>query len=386
MENKRQKSELSDIFRDCREDFLRNHKLCEVQHKAFNSIINCRTAQLGGHSMTCPDCGHTSNSYNSCRNRNCPKCQFIRQTQWVDKLAANIPPVKQFHIVFTIPNGLNALFLQNQSRAYSLLFKAAGKSVMQCARNNKYLGAQAGAIALLHTWGQNLSYHPHLHMIVPAGGLSDDGSEWIPSGRNFFLPVKLLSAVFRGLLFAMLKSECENGTIKLPDAIKDLEALKNICYEKNWVVYCEKPFTNATNLIRYLGNYTHRVAISNHRIAEYQERKVKFSYKDYKSGGQKRVLTLDVEEFVRRFMQHVLPSGFCKIRYFGFLALSNMKTKLEDCRQTIGKTTYLSQLDGLQALEVLEIVTGKNPFICPICKQGRLIPSGNIIAKEKQHG
>jgi hypothetical protein len=235
------------------------------------------------------------------------------------------------------------------------------------------LGAQVGAVGILHTWGQTLVYHPHIHMIVPAGGLSEDKMEWHPSSKNFFLPVKVLSAVFRGILCRLLEHAISAGDVKLPEDLLDFNAIKTQCYEKKWVVYCEKPFSDSTRLIQYLGNYTHRVAISNSRIIEHQNDKVCFSYKDYRSAGISKNITLDANEFIRRFMQHVLPCGFYKIRYFGFLAMCNMKEKLTLCINLIEKATFLPALQGLTAMEVWRIITGSDPLCCTKCKIGRML-------------
>ena len=374
MENKKQPIELSDIFSVSGDNFLKTHNLCADQLKAFHDIQNCRTSALGGHMDRCDSCGYTKQSYNSCRNRHCPKCQYIKKLQWVDKLAANLPPVKHFHVVFTIPDCLNAIFYLNQGKTYSLLFKAAGQALMQCAANPKLIGAQAGAVGVLHTWGQTLVYHPHIHMIVPAGGLSQDQMEWIPSPKKFFLPVKLLSSVFRGILYRLIEMAAVKGEIKLPDNTSDIETLKRLCYHKNWVVYCQKPFAGPEGIIRYLGNYTHRVAISNHRIEAFENDKVSFNYKDYKTEGMKKSIVLDVDEFIRRFLQHVLPSGFYKIRYFGILALCNMKSKLEICFSLIENNSYFSVLEGLNSFEILHIISGKDPMCCPKCQKGKMIP------------
>jgi hypothetical protein len=370
MENKKQAVELADIFRAYGHDFMKTHNLCPDQIKAFDAIIKCRTAALGGHTDQCDHCGHIKPSYNSCRNRHCPKCMLTRKMQWVDKLAANLPPVKHFHVVFTIPSCLYSLFYINQSKAYSLLFKAAGQALLQCAANPGFLGAQAGAVGVLHTWGQTLVYHPHIHMIVPAGGLSADQMEWIPSPQKFFLPVKVLSGLFRGILCHLLDLAIANGQIALPNNIPDFSMLKKQCYRKNWVVYCQKPFAGAESIIRYLGNYTHRVAISNHRINAFENGKVTFSYKDYKTGSSCKSLTLDATEFIRRFMQHVLPCGFYKIRYFGILALCNLASKMETCFNLIEKHSYLPVLVGLNAMEVWLMITGKDLCCCPVCKIG----------------
>lgn len=373
MENKKNHVELADIFSSHAQDFLQSNRLCPEQVKAFTAIMQCRTAALGGHIDRCDECGFTRPSYNSCRNRHCPKCQSLKNAQWVDKLAANLPPVKHFHMVFTIPSILHHLFYLNQGKAYSLLFKAAGKALMQCAANPDFLGAQAGAVAILHTWGQTLTYHPHIHMIVPAGGLSEDLSEWIPSGKKFFLPVKVISAVFRGILCRLLEQAIHAGEIKLPEQEKSFKSLKQDCYLKPWVVYCEKPFSGSQSLVRYLGNYTHRVAISNHRLISHQDGRVTFSFKDYAQAGQAKEITLDALEFIRRFMQHVLPKGFYKIRYFGFMAICNIKSKLAECFTLIGKTAFLSQLEGLSAIDVWRSITGIDPLKCPKCGVGKMI-------------
>ena len=374
MENKKQPIELSDIFRISGDNYLKTHNLCADQLKAFHDIQNCRTSALGGHMDRCNSCGYTKQSYNSCRNRHCPKCQFTKKLQWVDKLAANLPPVKHFHVVFTIPDCMNAIFYLNQAKTYCLLFKAASQALMQCAANPKLIGAQAGAVGVLHTWGQTLVYHPHIHMIVPAGGLSQDQMEWIPSHKKFFLPVKLLSSVFRGILCRIIEQAIGKGEILLPDSAADFATLKSLCYQKNWVVYCQKPFSGPEGIIHYLGNYTHRVAISNHRIEAFENSKVTFSYKDYKTGAMQKSMTLDVNEFVRRFLQHVLPSGFYKIRYFGILALCNMKSKLETCFNLIETKSYFSVLEGLNSFEVWRIISGKDPMCCPKCQKGKMIP------------
>ncbi|MBN1341017.1 MAG: IS91 family transposase [Bacteroidales bacterium] len=374
MENKKQTTELADIFGRHREDFLKKHNLCPEQAKAYGAIVNCRTSALGGHADKCDQCGHIRNSYNSCRNRHCPKCQFIKQEQWVDKLKANLVPVRYFHIVFTIPQCLHKTFYINQHIAYGLMFKAAGEALRICAANPKYLGAQTGAVAVLHTWGQTLTYHPHIHMIVPAGGLSEDGMEWIPSGRKFFLPVKVLSQLFRGLLSRLIQEAVSKNKVRLPDDLSSFEQLKSMMYAKPWVVYAKNPFAGPERVIEYLGNYTHRVAISNHRIIQEKDGKVTFRYKDYRSGQFDKQMTLDAEEFIKRFLRHVLPCGFYKIRYFGLLAQCNAKSKLATCFSLIETETFLPQLEGLPASDVWQVITGKNPSVCPLCGKGKMMP------------
>jgi predicted Zn-ribbon and HTH transcriptional regulator len=372
MENQRQHIELAEIFRDQAKTFPATRRLCPEQQKAYTAIMECRTATLGGHTDRCEACGYTRQSYNSCRNRHCPKCQLIKTAQWVDKVASNLPPVPHFHIVFTIPSCLYQLFYINQQVAYGLLFKAAGKALLQCASQSKYLGVQAGAVALLHTWGQTLVYHPHIHMMVPSGGLSEDMTEWIASGKKFYVPVKVLSCVFRGILCRLLEQAVTAGEIRLPEKLETFKPIKEACYKKKWVVYCEKPFSKHKNLIQYLGHYSHRVALSNNRLLAYKENKVTFSYKDNQAGGLSKRITLEADEFIRRFLQHVLPCGFYKVRYFGFMALCNMKAKLSACFELIGKTTFLPVLEGITAREVWRELTGHDPYMCPKCKTGRL--------------
>lgn len=365
-------TELSDIFREHGAAYQQHQSLWPEQQKAFDAIIQCRTSALGGHLDQCDHCGHTRPSYNSCRNRHCPKCQFIRKSKWVDKLAANLPPVKYFHVVFTIPTVLAKLLYLNQKRTYGLLFKAAGASLSQCASNPNYLGARIGAVAILHTWSQTLVYHPHIHMILPAGGLSEDQLEWISSKEKFFLPVKMLSRVFRGIFVRLLKQATLQQQLRFPDDCPDFTSLKNKCYQKNWVVYCQRPFSNNQRLLEYLGNYTHRVAISNNRIKSLGKGEVRFSYKDNRSGGMHKQISLDATEFIRRFMTHVLPKGFYKIRYFGFMAMCNARTQLATCFDLIAKPCFLPRFEGLSSLDIWRDITGRDPLRCPKCQTGSL--------------
>jgi hypothetical protein len=289
-------------------------------------------------------------------------------------------------VVFTIPNCLHRLFYINQDKAYSLLFKAAGKALIQCAANPQFLGAQVGAVAILHTWGQTLVYHPHIHMIVPAGGLSEDQMEWVPAAKKFFLPVKVLSNVFRGILCRLLEQAVVDGSVKLPDGLIDFKSVKAQCYQKKWVVYCAKPFSDSDRLIQYLGNYTHRVAISNNRIMSYQDGKVCFCFKDYKAAGISKRITLDANEFISRFMQHVLPCGFYKIRYFGFMAMRNMQSKLAQCFDLIEKAAFLPVLEGITALEVWRNITGGDPLCCPKCKTGKMMLQTALVINDLEPG
>jgi hypothetical protein len=386
MENKRQNIELADIFTKYGKSYSDIHKLHPVQSKAFHDIINCRSAELGEHIYKCDQCGHTKHAYNSCRNRHCPKCQYIKQIQWVDKLKAKLPPTRYFHLVFTIPESLHKLFYMNQSQAYTMLFKASAHALKTATTNPKFLGAQTGAVAVLHTWSQTLSYHPHIHMIVPAGGLSEDDMEWVSSGKNFFLPVKVLGGLFRGILCSYLEKTIIKGLLKLPNDLSNFKQFKNQLYKKPWNVYVKKPFANPERVVEYLGKYTHRVAISNHRIISDRDGNITFRCKDNKTGMFTKQITLDVNEFIRRFMQHILPCGFYKIRYFGIMALCNMQEKNELCFELIGKESFLPLLEGLPAFDVFREVTGKDPFCCPVCKKGKMKAIGLYSNKITRSG
>ncbi len=378
---KKHKAEVADIIGQYGSEYLKTHRLCPVQRKAYQAITDCRTARMGGHLQTCDQCGHQKPIYNSCRNRHCPKCQYIKQVQWVDKLKAQLPVTRYFHLVFTIPSELHLTYYINQKVCYDLLFKASSTTLKQAAANPDFLGAETGAVAVLHTWGQAITYHPHVHMIVPAGGLSSDQTEWVHAGKKFFLPVKALSKMFRGILSRMIGEAISDGRIKLPEGISNFDDLKKKLYEKNWNVFSKKAFGGPASVVEYLGNYTHRVAISNSRIMKLENGRVTFRWKDYRKALKGQYMELKADEFISRFFRHILPDGFYKIRYFGLLASANSKTKKEVVFQLIGKTAYISSLEGLNGLEVLSIVTGKDLSYCPVCKKGRMRNSGLALLK-----
>ena len=378
-QNKRHQIEVANILRR----YGQNHyfSLCAQQKKVFRAIINCRTVQMGGHITQCDHCGHSKPVYNSCRNRHCPKCQYIKQQQWVAKLKASLPPTSYYHLVFTVPQSLNMLFYINQATCYGLLFKAAYKALANAAANPAFLGAEIGCVAILHTWGQALTYHPHIHMIVPAGGISSDETEWIPARKKFFLPIKALSKMFRGILCQMLKNHIDMKTLKLPDNITCFDMLKKELYMKNFNVYSKKAFRGAGGVIEYLGRYTHRVAICNDRLLSIENHNIRFRWKDYKANGNNKIINLDAGEFIRRFCQHVLPDRFYKIRYYGLLASVNAKTKRVLLFQLLGAVAGKNIFDGLKTMEVLQIITGINPQLCPICRKGTMKPLSSILPK-----
>ena len=371
-QNKRHPMDVATLFQKYGASFINKHKLCYDQLKAYYAIRNCRTASLGGHISQCNSCPHKEISYNSCRNRHCNKCQYVKQLQWADKLQSNLPTCRYFHMVFTLPSSLHKLFYINQKVCYDLLFKATAQSLQKAGMNPQFLGAETGAVSVLHTWGQALTYHPHIHMIVPAGGLSSDHIEWIEAGKKFFLPVRVLSKIYRGIMWTLLERGIKKGKITLPDDLSTLSELKKKVYAKEWNVYTKKPIKSPESVVKYLGKYTHRVAISNNRIKHIDEKQVTFSWKNYRKGSQKGLLTLSHEEFIGRFMRHVLPKGFYKIRYYGILSSVN-KEKRERCNQLLSKPKMTSAYKNMSTLEVLHKILGKDYTSCPSCKKGGML-------------
>lgn len=371
VENKRHTYELAHILEQFGEQYHKQYNSCFEQQKAMKAIISCRTSAMKGHIARCNNCGFEKQAYNSCRNKHCPKCQFIKQEKWVDKLKGRLLPTRHFHLVFTIPQELNSIFYINQRYCYSELFSAAWQAVHKATANPRFLGAQTGAVALLHTWTQTLMYHPHIHMIVPAGGLSEDQVEWVSSGNKFFVPIKVIGKIFRGILCRCIEKGIKNGDIKLPQNF-NWAKLKNKLYEKNWIIYAQKPLGGVNSVLQYLGRYAHRVAISNSRIVELKAGNVSFRYKDNRNNGVQKIMTIQSVEFIRRFLQHILPDNFYKIRYYGILASVHAHSLREQCLALIGKTTFLSKLEGLSVMEVYMKITGKDAALCPCCKKGRM--------------
>lgn len=333
--------EVADILRTQGSRFLdRYQRSFDFQQlKAFRAIQRCRTAALGGHLDSCPKCGHQAISYNSCRNRHCPKCQTQARQRWLAARERELLAADYFHVVFTTPHELNVLALDNPGLFYDLLFTASAKTLLEVAADPQHLGAEIGVISILHTWGQNLLLHPHVHCAIPAGGLSLDHNHWVrPRYPFFFLPVKVLSRVFRGKFCAGLKRLyrhgllCCAGPASLLADPKQFHRLLRQLHRQDWVVYVKPAFGGPMNVLRYLGRYTHRVAISNHRLLAFDGERVTFLWKDYAHGGKQRKMTLLATEFLRRFFLHVLPKGFVRIRHFGFLANRFRAERLALCQ------------------------------------------------------
>ncbi len=366
--------ELQDIFSQHGDTYLSNHKLLPNQLKAMRSIRNCRTAALGAHIDECDECGYTRISYNSCRNRHCPKCQTLTKERWIAARKDDLLDVGYFHVVFTIPDDLNSVAYQNQDVVYKILFKAAAETLSELASDKKYLGAQIGITAVLHTWGQNLVHHPHVHCIVPGGGLDPYG-RWVNSRKKFFIPVKVLSRKFRGkFLYYLKRARLEyHGSISSLHDKALFDSLVSSLYQKEWVVYCKPPFKNAGNVIEYLGRYTHRVAISNNRILKLDNGIVAFRWRDYRDGNKQKLMSLDADEFIRRFLTHVLPAGFTKIRHYGLLSPVNKSTKLRLCKKITNTPKNDFPKDSLSAIELLNLLTGRDVTLCPCCGVGHLV-------------
>ena len=335
--------EVADIVRRHGDRFLDTHGAWATgaHRRVFRAIARCRTAALGGHRDRCEQCAHPALSYNSCRDRHCPKCLTAARNNWVAAREQELLPVGYVHIVFTMPAPLARVALVNKRVVYDLLFHAAAETLRHVAANPQRLGADVGGLMVLHTWGQRLQHHPHVHCVVPAGGLSPDGTRWIHARPRFFLPIPVLRQVLRGKLVAALRAAFRQGRLSFPGSLAPLatdvafRAFLRSLYRQTWVVYAKPPFGSPTHVLHYLARYTHRVAISNHRLVAVTNDTVSFRWKDYRHGNQIRTLTLDADEFLRRFLAHVLPKRFVRIRYFGFLAPRCRTRELAQCRQAL---------------------------------------------------
>jgi hypothetical protein len=378
--------EVADVFRDGEARFLAEygHTLSREQRQVLRAVIRCRTAQLGGHVQKCDDCGHKRIQYNSCRNRHCPKCQAMACAAWLEKRESELLPVPYFHVVFTLPHELGPLALQNKRVVYGLLFRAAAQTLLEIAADPKHLGAKIGCLMVLHSWGQNLMHHPHAHAIVTGGGLSPDGSRWIHGKQSkrrkpFFAPGKVLSRVFRGKFIDMLKRAFRSGELEFYGRLKSLgdeaafEQLLSKAVRHDWVVYAKRPFASPACVLKYLARYTYRVAISNRRLVELRNGRVSFRYKDYSNGQQSKVLPLSSSEFIRRFLMHTLPSGFVRIRYYGFLANRYRNERLEQCRRLLGVTSEATPAIKETQTPVENSDSAPSPKTCPACGRQSLV-------------
>jgi Putative transposase/Transposase zinc-binding domain len=376
----RPKLEVADVFRRHGAAWRAANKahLSLGQRRVMTAIEVCRTAALGGHVERCEDCAHKRVAYNSCRNRHCPKCQWPAAQAWLAAREAELLPVPYFHVVFTLPRAISAIAYQNKAKVYGLLFTAAAEALTTIAADPKHLGAHIGVTAVLHTWGQNLQHHPHVHCIVPGGGLSPDGTRWVACKIGFFLPVRVLSRLFRRLLLQGLEAMHGSGELQF---LTDLATLKNVdtfraylapLRKTDWVVYAKKPFAGPNQVLAYLARYTHRVAIANSRLLDLDQTHVSFRWKDYRESGhlKSKVMCLDVGEFMRRFLLHVLPAGFHRIRHYGLFANGHRTDKLKLCRNVLNVSSVPT--GHADSADNASTASNHEPPPCPCCG-GRMI-------------
>ncbi|MDD5724512.1 MAG: IS91 family transposase [Syntrophales bacterium] len=372
--------EVADIFRQHGPAYRESHKLPRNHFRVMRAIEVCRTSALGGHKDKCDNCGHLEISYNSCRNRHCPKCQTLRKEKWIEARSEDLLPIEYFHVVFTIPSELNLLVSMNRKVMYDLFFRTASETINELVNDPKHLGAKAGVIGILHTWGQNLMDHPHIHCIVTGGGLSTDGDRWVSCRKGFFIPVRVMSALFRGKFLDLLKTSFESGDLLFPGSISHLkelgafESFRKHLYHKKWVVYCKPPFDGPKGVLKYLGRYTHRIAISNNRILSNRDGRVSFSWRDYADDNRQKTMNLTADEFIRRFLLHVLPARYVRIRYFGLLGNRNRKNNIALCREFLGtgKTVTKEKIKQETWQEQLLRICGIDVTRCPVCQKGRM--------------
>ena len=383
--------EVGDIFSQYGESYRDTHKLPLSSLKAMSAIEACRSPILGGHVDQCDSCGHTRISYNSCRNRHCPKCQSLAKERWLEARKEELLPISYFHSVLTIPNELNALSLINQKEIYDILFKAGTETLRELGSDPKHLGAEIGIIAILHTWCQNLMDHPHLHCIVPCGGLTEDGKCWLfprksTKKKAFFVHVNVISDLFKKKFLYYFKRLYLTDKLKFVGKVTYLgndHEFKKLCddlYEKKWITYIKSPFGGPKQVLEYLGRYTHRVAISNNRILKLEDSKVTFRYRDNQDGHKTKEMELDVFEFIRRFLLHVLPCKYFKIRYYGLFWNRNRKKKLEISKKLLGATKEKESARKPESWEELLLkLTGVDPRVCPCCGEGKMKRKGELV-------
>jgi len=381
--------EVADIFHTYGEDYRNTHPLNKEQLKAMTDIQRCRTAALGGHVDVCDNgCGFMRISYNSCRNRNCPKCQSLQSARWLEKQCERILPTRYFHVIVTFPHELNPLILHNKEVLYNILFRSAAQSLLELARDWKRLQAHIGFTAVLHTWNQDLRFHPHLHLVVTAGGLDQSQTRWIESRNKFLVPVKALSVKIRGKFVHLLKRAYTAGKLVLQGSVQDLAdpetfgSFVKALYRKNWNLHAKQPFAGPEHVFAYLSRYTHKVAISNSRLVAMTDGSITFLARDNHNTAKKRTVTVTAQEFIRRFLLHVLPARFIKIRHYGLMASTNARTKLQIARELLeqarpqapeSKPASSSLQPARTWQEIFLHVTGVDLTVCPQCGKGRLV-------------
>ena len=349
---------IQDIFLKYGDDYIEKHNLSKEQWKVFNAIRNCKTKELGYHICTCQDCGEEYFGYNSCRNRHCPMCQAYAREKWIQNESSYLLDSKYFHIVTTVPYELNEIFLFNKKICYDILFKATSESILELAEDPKWLGAKVGITSILHTWGQTMEFHPHIHSIVTGGGLNNN--HWISCDKDYLFKVQVLGSLFRGKFLYYLKHEFENLNTNFQD-LKEFNKFLEPLYKKTWITYIEPPKGKTENIVEYVGRYSFRVAISNKRIKNIDDGNVTFEYKDYKDNSKIKEMTISAEEFIRRFLLHVLPNHFTKIKHYGILSNRGKKSLIKLCRILIGQKMFSDFTTSISQKREL------HEFLCPTC-------------------
>ena len=369
--------EVADILRAGAGSYRETHRLSAQQQRVVNALVSCRTAALGGFKACCEHCGAVTIQYASCRNRHCPKCQTLAQTRWVERQCADLLDIGYWHVVFTLPHELNPIAQGNPALIYRLLFHAASKTLLEFGRNTRWLGGELGITMVLHTWGQNLGQHIHVHCVVTDGALSPDGERWLtPPRRGFLFPTTALSKVFRGKYLDLLTEAHRSGELRMPgdgdpDDTRAFECLKALLQWNDWVVYTKAPFAGAANVLAYLGRYTHKSAIANHRLVDFDAEQVRFRWRDYAHGNKVKVMTLDAGEFIRRFLLHVLPRGFIRLRHYGVLANRGRARKLALCRDLLAQPEPEPRESESPEAMMLRL-TGIDITVCRQCGRGTL--------------
>ena len=372
--------EVAEVFRRFGPAYRQAHagSLARGQLRVMSAIELCRTAALGGHVEQCDDCGHLRIAYDSCRNRHCPKCQSLARAQWLEDRRVDLLDCQYFHVVFTLPEPIAAVAYQNKRPLYNLLFQVTSQTLLTIAADPTHLGAQIGFLAILHTWGQNLLFHPHLHCVVPGGGLSPDGSRWVGCRRNFFLPVRVLARLFRRLFLEQLQLAFDAGELQFFGALEPLRSADAFARylaqtrQTDWVVYAKPPFGGPQQVLDYLGRYTHRVAISNNRLLRITQDSVTFRWKDYRNHRPHSLMRLSGEEFCRRFLLHVLPDGLQRIRHYGLLSNRHGHTRLDRCRTLLTQAPVAARRPRLDYRDRYEQLSGRSLRRCPACARGQM--------------
>jgi hypothetical protein len=377
----RPKLEVAGVFRRYGKAYRQNHgaSMSALQRRVMAAIDVCRTAVLGGHLERCDNCGYEHNCFNSCRDRHCPKCQSLARAKWIEHRQAELLNCPYFHVVFTVPEVMAAIAYQNKEIVYEILFHSTAETLKTIAADHKHLGAEIGFFAVLHSWGQNLMFRPHLHCVVPGGGLSAGGQRWVRCRAGFFLSVRVLSRLFRRLFLERLEKAFHAGRLQF---FASLEFLRDphafaariaAAKESEWVVYAKRPFAGPQQVLDYVGRYTHRVAISNNRLIDIDNGRVRFLWQDYRDNNMVKVMDLEADEFIRRFLLHVLPEGFQRIRYYGFLANRDRRKKLALCRQLLGMQSSSQITSAKNYCERYQELTGRSLTRCPRCQQGQMV-------------